>query len=233
MSQAHEALVARRFDALERRFKATVGPEDYRLVAIREKLGSLEGLRLLDLGCGKGRFATHLRAGGASVIGLDVAPAMLRGAPEAFARVQGTALRLPFADGVFDAVVAIEVIQHWPTVGVEQGLDECRRVLRPGGQILIVDRNAAALNSQRPWLPALVVKRLDEWRGFAMYRPGESARESWAWPSALKRQLARRFKEVSIRFLISPDEASRAIFRWFPKFRSMILWSARVPGGLG
>lgn len=233
MSQAHETLVANRFDALERRFKATVSSEDYRLKAVRETLGPLEGLRLLDLGCGKGRFAAHWRAEGASVIGLDVAPAMLRGAPQAFDRVRGTALRLPFADAVFDALVAIEVLQHWPAAGIEQGLNECRRVLRPGGRLLIVDRNAAALNSQRPWLPALAVKSLDEWRGFGMYRPGESARERWAWPSALSRQIARRFEGVSVRYLVSPDEQSRAIFRWFPRFRSMVLWSARVPGGLG
>ena len=69
----HDAEVAARFDAAEARFKPSVATDDVRLTALIRAIGPLEGRRLLDLGCGKGRFATRLVALGAEVVGIDVA----------------------------------------------------------------------------------------------------------------------------------------------------------------
>ena len=71
MIAEHEAVVAGRFDALAR-FKRAVAPDDPRLLAIVERLSPLEGRRILDLGCGKGRFARSLVELGAQVVGLDI-----------------------------------------------------------------------------------------------------------------------------------------------------------------
>jgi SAM-dependent methyltransferase len=224
----HDAFVTARFDESEARFKGEVGPEDVRLLAVVNALGPLVGRRVLDLGCGKGRFAAHLARLGAEVVGLDLSAAMLARAA-GLDRVRASARRLPFADGVFDAVVAIEVIEH---VGaVDAVLDEARRVLRPGGRLAIVDKNVGALDARRPWLPSVVVKWIDERRGRWMYPHGGPVVERWFRPRGLRDRLRRDFDDVRVAYLLRPEEAPRLVFRAVPAARLMVLWSARVAAG--
>lgn len=231
MSLAHERFVAARFNALQTRFKTTVEPQDYRLQAVLRALGTVQGQRILDLGCGKGRFAHHLMDRGAEVVGLDAATGMLAMARLPL-RIQGSALRLPIAGSSFDAVCAIDVFQHLPRSGVEVALAEIRRVLRPQGRLVLVDKNCMAMDDQRPWLPRRLVKRVDEWRGLWMYRPGEPVREHWFHPERLRRQLAQQFIDVQVEYLLSPAERAHAIFLRHPQRRLMTLWTGVVPGGV-
>jgi ubiquinone/menaquinone biosynthesis C-methylase UbiE len=224
----HDAYVAERFDLLHARFKREVGPDDVRLRALVARLGPLDGRRVLDIGCGKGRFAARLGAEGARVVGLDVSAAMLGGA-SGFDRVRASARRLPFGDAVFDAVIAVEVFEHLGDV--DAVIAEARRVLRGVGVLAVIDKNAGSWNAHRPWLPNLAVKWLDERRGRWMYPADGPVRERWFWPGALRRRLAQRFEEVSIDHLLSPEEAAVALFRRFPATRLMTLWTARAPGG--
>jgi 2-polyprenyl-6-hydroxyphenyl methylase/3-demethylubiquinone-9 3-methyltransferase len=223
----HEAEVAGRFDALRGRFKGAVAADDVRLRALRVGLEPLPGRRVLDLGCGKGRFARRLAEAGAEVVGLDLSAAMLAEAT-GVGRVRGSARRLPFAAATFDAVVAVEVFEH--LAAVEPALAEARRVLRPGGVLAIVDKNAGALDAARPWLPKLLVKWIDERRGRWMYPAGGPVRERWFWPGRLRRALERRFVDVRVAYLLSPAEAGCRLFRHVPRARLMVLWTARVAG---
>ncbi len=97
---------------------------------------------MLDAGCGKGRFAVHVRNAypGACVVALDLALAMLRCAPPELARAAGSMLELPFPDSVFDAAYATESLEH--AVDIERAVAELCRVLRPGGRLVIIDKNA-------------------------------------------------------------------------------------------
>ena len=146
MTARHEAGVGLRFDQLHRRFKREVAADDVRLCALRACLEPLHGRRVLDLGCGKGRFAARLAESGAEVVGIDLSAAMLAEA-EGLARVRGSARRLPFAAATFDAVVAVEVFEH--LAAVDAVLREVRRVLQPGGVVVIVDKNAYSMNARR------------------------------------------------------------------------------------
>ena len=231
VSLTHERFVAERFDAVEGRFHAEVAPDDYRLSACVAALNTDRSSRILDLGCGKGRFATHLTRLGAKVVGLDASFGMLAKA-KGIARVRGSALRLPFPSGSFEGVMAVEVFEHLPRWGEAAALDEIARVLRPGGRVAIVDKNAIALDARRPYLPKLAIKAIDEHRGRWMYPANSPVREHWFIPARFARAMRTRFDSVRIKHLISPEEAERAVFRLVRGSRLMTLWMGRVPGCL-
>ncbi len=97
------------------------------------------GMRVLDVGCGEGRFAAELARAGAAVVGLDVAEEPLRRGrlrhPELDLRlIEGEgSWQLP--DAAFDLVWAGEVIEH--VADTARWLSEVRRVLRSGGSLLL------------------------------------------------------------------------------------------------
>ena len=102
-------------------------------------LAALPGpaLRILDVGCGGGFLSNPLAAAGHETLGLDLS----RGALAVARRHDGTgrvrylagdALRLPFPRACFDAVCAMDFLEHIPDPGAF--LAEAARVLRPGGR---------------------------------------------------------------------------------------------------
>jgi 2-polyprenyl-6-hydroxyphenyl methylase/3-demethylubiquinone-9 3-methyltransferase len=103
------------------------------------QLGDLHGRLVLDAGCGGGLVARELAAAGATVVGLDRSLGSLGVARRAVARrgsfrpTQGRLERLPFADGVFDVVVAADVLEHVPDLPA--AVAELARVLAPGGRL--------------------------------------------------------------------------------------------------
>lgn len=114
------------------------------------RLGLAPGESALDMGCGAGRHSFEMYRRGARVTAFDLdqdelaqvggmleAMAVEGEAPEgASARtVHGDALRMPFADGEFDRVVASEVLEHIPDA--QPAISELVRVLRPGGTIAV------------------------------------------------------------------------------------------------
>jgi SAM-dependent methyltransferase len=97
------------------------------------------GERVLDLGCGDGAFVGAIEAAGAEAVGVDVADAALRRArarhPDLELHRAPIDGRLPLEEARFDAVWCSEVIEHVAdTVNL---LSEARRVLRPGGLLLV------------------------------------------------------------------------------------------------
>lgn len=103
------------------------------------------GDRVLDLACGTGDFSGICREAGALPVGLDFSRGMLEIAAErapATAWLQGDALRMPLADGSFDAAVSGFALRNF--VSIPPVLHELARVLKPGGRLglLEVDRPA-------------------------------------------------------------------------------------------
>jgi SAM-dependent methyltransferase len=230
MIAEHEAVVASRFDALHGRFKCALEEDDPRLRGVVASLGSLAGMRVLDLGCGKGRFSRALAQRGASVVGLDLSAAML-GQATGINRVRASARRLPFGPASFDGVVAVEVFEHLAPRSLDHVCREVGRVLRPGGTLVVVDKNAWSWNAQRPWMPSVAMKWIDERRGMWMYSHREGVRERWFRGGELRRRLAQWFADVRVEFLLSRAEQGRFPFQQLPGTRLFVLWAARAPGG--
>jgi ubiquinone/menaquinone biosynthesis C-methylase UbiE len=171
----------------EEHFPATIDPRIYHVKLVAEHLGDLRGRRVLDVGCGKGRFARifHQRQPQAEIWGLDISEEMLRQVPEGIHTRAGSMTELPFDDESFDAAYATESLEH--AVEIEKAVAEICRVVRPGGRIVIIDKNAEQWGRlQTP-----------EW-------------ERWFTRKELERLLHHHCREVSSRFIaywedVEPD----------------------------
>jgi SAM-dependent methyltransferase len=101
---------------------------------------SLRGLRVLDAGCGMGRFAEVCADAGADVHAIDLSSAVEAAARNLGARpnlsfYQADIMNLPFADGTFDAIYSIGVLHH--TTDTRQAFMSLIRLLKPCGRIAI------------------------------------------------------------------------------------------------
>jgi ubiquinone/menaquinone biosynthesis C-methylase UbiE len=123
-------------------FPETIDPRIYHVQLILEHFGDLTGKRVLDVGCGKGRFARVLagRYPEARLTAMDISEAMLAFVPSPIAPVSATMTALPFRDAAFDAAYATESLEH--AVDIERAVAEMCRVLKPGGRLVIIDKNA-------------------------------------------------------------------------------------------
>jgi len=94
--------------------------------------------RILDAGCGTGRNVVELEKLGRAV-GVDVSAVPLRlAARRGLTRLaQASISALPFADGTFDVVTAFDVLCHSAVADERAALREVRRVVRPGGWVLL------------------------------------------------------------------------------------------------
>lgn len=107
--------------------------------------GRLDGMQVLELGCGQGEGQRILRRdfGAAEVHGCDLDPRQLqrarsRLAPDAkLSWTRANAQRLPYVTAGFDAVISFNTLHHVPDW--QAALGEAKRVLRPGGRLLLLE----------------------------------------------------------------------------------------------
>ena len=105
-----------------------------------------DGWTMLDIGCGGGATLQRLlkRSKNAHVYGIDISEESVTKAKKVNAEVldkqvfvtQGSAEKLPYEDGKFDLVTAVETVYFWPNL--PNCLQEVRRVLKPGGKFAIL-----------------------------------------------------------------------------------------------
>ena len=141
------AAIARRYDLLND--LQSFGLHRLWKYRVAELAAVQPGQRALDLCCGTGDLAFALARRGAAVIGLDFSAAMLDIAesrnkipdPRTGARnptfIRDDAQETPFPDGTFDAVTVgygLRNLASW-----EKGLEEMRRVVKPGGRLVVLD----------------------------------------------------------------------------------------------
>lgn len=111
--------------------------QDRRLDLIRRYV-SLEGTRILDVGCGIGTYVRKLQELSERAYGIDIDPARLRSAA-ARGLSAAASERLPFADNAFDVVLLNEVIEHVRDDAAT--LREACRVTRTGGHVVVYAPN--------------------------------------------------------------------------------------------
>jgi SAM-dependent methyltransferase len=152
------------------------------LLAASADVGGADA-RVLEVGCGIGDYTRGLAAAssGASIVSVDVAPALVRHAhatrPANVRFVAADVEALPFANATFDAVVGNAVLHH---LRLDRTVPEMLRVLRPGGRFCFAEPNM--LN------PQVFLERNVRWIGERLDNsPGETAFVRWRLAPALVR----------------------------------------------
>ncbi len=118
-----------------------------RLRAAFELAEVLPGMRVLDVGCGRGEILRHCAQLGAFACGVDYAPVALQLAHRVVTALdalqgrialgQANARQLPFASASFDRVLLFDVVEHLHPWELQAALLEVRRVLKPEGRLVI------------------------------------------------------------------------------------------------
>ena len=139
--RSYNTVMPERYDRIWGRW---LGPWDRAIAGV---IGSdIAALRILDVGCATGRLLQVLASAGATALaGADLAPRILDVAAQKLAQADVHADlqpadaedRLPWDDSTFDAVTLTGVLHHF--FRPMDALAEIRRVLRPGGRLLVAD----------------------------------------------------------------------------------------------
>ncbi|MGB6838234.1 MAG: methyltransferase domain-containing protein [Dehalococcoidia bacterium] len=113
-------------------------------------LEPMPGERILDVGCGTGRYALELVGRGVNAVGVDPSAGMLavgaaRYTPQGSAAyVRAVGERLPFASGAFDGAIIVATLEF--VLDADGVVAEAARVTRGGGRLVV-----GALNRRGPW----------------------------------------------------------------------------------
>jgi SAM-dependent methyltransferase len=137
---------------------------------------------VLDVGCGRGEFLGLLRSAGIPASGIESNPISVEACRKAGHEVEGGdafALLARRPAGRLGAVVAFQVVEHWPPEGIFRFLQEARRLLAPGGVLIAETVNADSLSALRAFyldpthvrpVPAEALRFLAEAAGFTDIR---------------------------------------------------------------
>jgi ubiquinone/menaquinone biosynthesis C-methylase UbiE len=136
----------------------------------------LDGLKVLEVGCGTGRFSRRIAALKAELTVLDIGPNLVKAVSERLGcqGVVGDACRLPFADDSFDAVISSECIEHTPDP--LEAIRQMCRVCKAGGTVCFTTPN-------KLWYPILWLSVKLRIRKFA-------GPERWISPGTARKLMA-------------------------------------------
>src|SRR5215470_4371015 len=121
-----------------------LGRQDNARLAERPS-GLAAGDAVADIGCGPGTAVRRAARAGATVVGVDPAPVMLRVAhfltrrsAHAVRYAEASAEALPLPGSSISVAWSIASVHHW--ADLDAGLHEARRVLNPGGRLVAIER---------------------------------------------------------------------------------------------
>lgn len=147
--QPRETYWSRFADDFSRRNRYVVGDQD--IEAVKARLRRLDGLgSALELGCGDGEYSPDIAAGASELVATDWSLEMVQAATARLADTcpqvtvaQVDAGAMPYDDASFDTVVMVNLLHV--IADPEGTLRECRRVLRPGGRLVVLSFSAQGM----------------------------------------------------------------------------------------
>src|SRR4030066_1624453 len=125
---------------------------------------SLSGEKVLDLGCGSGRYFEYFKGKNVSYFGIDNSEKLIEIAKSKYPQVNfqvADCLSLPFSDNFFDKIFSIAVLHQIPSKDLRvQFLKEAKRVLKPGGSLFLTVWNFRKLKEFFLIFKSIVLKLL-------------------------------------------------------------------------
>ena len=183
-------------------------------------LAEMRGQDVLEVGLGYGALSQKIAESGARFCGLDIAPGpvemvrhRLLQAGLAGRAEQGSILTAPFADSSFDRIVTIGCLHH--TGDMAAAVDECRRLLRPGGSLMLMVYYAY---SYRRWVQArreTLYYLRDEILGYRGVAAAVGDRQKWDYDHNADGDVAPHTDFISVRSL-------RHLCRGFTNFQARL-----------
>lgn len=171
--------------------------DDGRYLLVRDAVRESGARKVLDVGCGKGRYLRNLTRDYPDIElhGADLSVAVMETIPSGITTVQGSLLNLPYPDETFDLVYTVEALEH--AVHIEGALRELLRVTKSGGTLVIIDKDDARLGALK----------LPDW-------------EQWFAPKVLGQQIEQLGASVTIHGNVPYEGRADGLFAgWVAKKR--------------
>lgn len=169
------------FDSNADDFPENIEITDPRYQAVIKEVRELgsNGKKIVEVGCGKGRFLRNIledgfMADGGQIDGIDISEAMLACLPSGVRKIHGRMEHIPCDDNMYDFVFCIEALEHSQNMNL--AVSEMVRILKPQGKLVIIDKDKAYWG----------LMRCSVW-------------ENWIGREELKECLGKYLKEVEVR----------------------------------
>lgn len=134
---------------------------------------TVEGMRILDIGCGTGMQLANYHDSGGELFGIDLSSQMLKVAKYNLkgniGLVNGDALWLPYANATFDLVISSLFLHQLNADNRLIALDEIMRVVQPAGRVLLIDFHSATNHTIMGKLTYIAISTLELFAGKEHY----------------------------------------------------------------
>ena len=102
-------------------------------------------MKIIDVGCGKGRFLTNLLEDvkDSQLYAVDISDKVMEKLSDRIVKEHGVLTQIPYADNTFDITYAVESLEH--AIFPKNAIKEMLRVTKTGGKVIVVDKSAKAL----------------------------------------------------------------------------------------
>jgi malonyl-CoA O-methyltransferase len=135
------------FEEIAPTFLEKISLDDGRYQLVRKFIIETNSSKILDVGCGKGRYLKNLLSEGLGkmLYGIDLSTRVMTNinSCSGIETKQGSILNIPYPDGYFDFIYTCEALEH--CVHLDSALQELKRVIKPGGYLLVIDKNKEKL----------------------------------------------------------------------------------------
>lgn len=139
-------------------FKSNLAKDDGRYQVVLNQIKGLKrnGLKIADVGCGKGCYIKNLLydVPDAQYFAVDLSEKVMKSIPKNVEKKQGILTNIPYADNSFDITYTTEALEH--AVYTDNALKELIRITKPDGIIIVIDKNKEKLG-------ALEIDNWEQW----------------------------------------------------------------------